>query len=153
MGGNVYYKHIDGDPSLGLATTSGYAWNGNITANVKPIKALSFQIRGDYQGPQVVPQGKMYAIYGVDGGVRYDISKTLNVSVNARDIFNTRKFDSDIQYNTAAFNSLQYTDRRFATGIVLATISYRFGSNMQKPSRKQKNPDQNQDQDNGGGGA
>lgn len=151
---NVYYKHIDGDPSLGLTTTSGWAWNGNLTANIKPLKALSFQIRGDYQGPQVVPQGKMYAMYGVDGGVRYDISKKLNVSVNARDIFNTRKYNSDIIYNTAAFNSDQYTQRRWSTGIVLATISYRFGSNMQRPARKQKNQDQNQnqDQDNGGGG-
>lgn len=148
---NVYYKHIDGDPAYGLTTTSGWAWNGNITANIKPIKALSFQIRGDYQGPQVMPQGKMYAVYGVDGGVRYDISKKLNVSVNARDIFNTRRFASDIEYNTAAFNSLQYSDRRWATGIVLATISYRFGSNTQRPAHKQKNPDQNQDQDNSGG--
>lgn len=151
---NVYYAHIDGDPALGLTTTSGYAWNGNLTANIKPVKSLSFQIRGDYQAPQVVPQGKMYAIYGVDGGVRYDISKKLNVSVNARDIFNTRKYNSDIQYNTPAFNSYQYTDRRWSTGLVLATLSYRFGSNMQRPAaRKQKNPDQNQnqDQDNGGG--
>ena len=151
---NVYYKHIDGDPSLGLTTTSGWAWNGNLTANIKPVKALSFQIRGDYQGPQVVPQGKMYAMYGVDGGVRYDISKKLNVSINARDIFNTRKYDSEILYNTAAFNSDQYTQRRWSTGIVLATISYRFGSNVQRPAHKQKNTDQNQnqDQDNGGGG-
>lgn len=150
---NVYYRHIDGDPSQGLATTSGWAWNGNLTANIKPIKALSFQIRGDYQGPQVMPQGKMYAVYGVDGGVRYDISKKLNVSVNARDIFNTRRFDSDILYNTAAFTSDQYTQRRWSTGIVMATISYRFGSNLQRPAHKQKNPDQNQnqDQDNGGG--
>lgn len=147
---NIYYKHIDGDPALDLTTTSGYAWNGNLTANVKPLKKLSFQIRGDYQAPQVIPQGKMYAMYGVDGGVRYDISKVLNVSVNARDIFNTRKYDSDIYYNTDVYNSDQYSQRRWSTGVVLATISYRFGSNIQHTPRK-KNSDQNQDQDNNGG--
>ncbi|MGN6177672.1 MAG: hypothetical protein ACTHNW_00720, partial [Mucilaginibacter sp.] len=59
----------------------------------------------------------------------------------------------DILYNTAAFTSDQYTQRRWSTGIVMATISYRFGSNLQRPAHKQKNPDQNQnqDQDNGGG--
>lgn len=150
---NVYYRHIDGDPSFGLATTSGWAWNGNITANIKPVKALSFQLRGDYQAPQVVPQGKMYAMYGVDGGARYDISKKLSLSVNARDIFNTRKYNSELLYDGPAFNSDQYTQRRWSTGVVMATISYRFGSNMQKAARKQKNQDQNQnqDQDNGGG--
>jgi len=114
------------------------------------MKALSFQLRGDYQAPQVIPQGKMYAIYGLDGGVRYDISKKLNVSLNGRDILNTRKFDSEVQYNNPAFNSYQYTQRRFGTSTILATIAYRFGSNM-KPSRKEKTQDQ-QDQDNGGGG-
>jgi outer membrane receptor protein involved in Fe transport len=148
---NVYYSHIAGDASLGLTTTSGYAWNGNLTANIKPLKALSFQLRGDYQAPQVIPQGKMYAVYGLDGGVRYDISKKLNVSVNARDLLNTRHYDSDIQYSNPAFNSDQYSQRRWATGIVLATISYRFGSNI-KPAHKDKNQDQQQDQQDNGGG-
>jgi outer membrane receptor protein involved in Fe transport len=150
---NIYYRHIDGDPSLDLTTTSGWAWNGNLTANIKPVKALSFQLRGDYQGPQVIPQGKMYAIYGVDGGARYEVSKKLSLSVNARDIFNTRKYDSELLYDGPGFNSDQYTQRRWSTGVVMATISYHFGSNIQKAARKQKNPDQNQnqDQDNGGG--
>jgi len=148
---NIYYKYIDGDPSLNLTPTSGYAWNGNLTANIKPLKKLSFQLRGDYQGPQVVPQGKMYAVYGADGGVRYDISKKVNVSVNARDIFNSRKYGSEIEYSNAAFNSDQYSERRFATGIVLATLSYRFGSATEKVKKEKKDQDQQPDQDNSGG--
>ena len=48
---NIYYRYIQGDQALQLATTSGYSWNGNITANVKPAKKLGIQIRADYQGP------------------------------------------------------------------------------------------------------
>ncbi|MDB5136064.1 MAG: hypothetical protein JWP37_2667 [Mucilaginibacter sp.] len=146
---NVYYKNIDGDPALGLTATSGYAWNANLTANIKPVKKLSFQIRGDYQGPQVVPQGKAYAVYGIDGGVRYDISKKLNVSLNGRDLLNTRKFANDVKYNNPALNyySDQYSQRRFATGVYIATLSYRFGSTPGKQNKKEKNKEQQQDQD------
>ena len=112
---NIYYRHIDGDAALNLATTSGYAWNGNITANIKPTKKLGFQIRADYQGPQVIPQGTMKAIYGVDGGVRYDLTKKLNLSANVRDIFNTRKYTSDISYDEGTYTSRQISDRRLAT--------------------------------------
>ena len=132
-------------------TTSGYSWNGNITANVKPLKKLGIQIRADYQGPQVVPQGTMKALYGVDGGVRYDLTKTLNISMNSRDIFNTRKFITDINYNTPSFTSAQVSDRRFSTRTVIATIAYRFGSNgiSQKRSKPkdQQQPQQQTDPD------
>ncbi|HEY4322857.1 MAG TPA: TonB-dependent receptor [Mucilaginibacter sp.] len=157
---NIYYRYIAGDPSLGLATTSGYSWNGNITANYKPIKKLGIQLRGDYEGPQVIPQGTMKAIYGVDAGIRYDITSKLNLSVNSRDIFNTRHFVQDINYNTPNFTSNQVSDRRFSTRVVLATLSYRFGNNDVPKKRKAKEPQQQQqDQDvpdenapSGGGG-
>lgn len=146
---NVYYRSIEGDPALRLLSTSGYAWNGNLTANIKPIKNLGIQIRGDYQGPQVIPQGTMKAMYGVDGDVRYDLTKTLNLSINSRDIFNTRHFVSDIIYNTPSFTSTQVSDRRFSTRVVLATIAYRFGNNgiSQKRNKTKEQQPQQQDQD------
>ncbi len=144
---NVYYRHIDGDAALGLTTTSGYAWNGNITANVKPLKKLGFQLRADYQGPQVIPQGRMHAMYGMDGGVRYDITKKLNISANVRDIFNTRKFVSDINYNTPYFTSAQISDRRFNTRTGIVTLSYRFGNNGIPQKRKQDKTKEQQPQD------
>ncbi len=147
---NIYYKYIAGDPALNLQTTSGYAWNGNITANVKPLKKLGIQIRADYQGPQVIPQGTMKAIYGVDGGVRYDLTPKLNLSANVRDIFNTRKYVSDINYSSPYFTSTQVSDRRFNTRTGVVTLSYRFGNNgiPQKRKKDKNNDQQQQDQDN-----
>jgi hypothetical protein len=45
----------------------------------------------------------MKAMYGVDGGLKYDITKALSFSGNVRDIFNTRRFRSDIDINTPYF--------------------------------------------------
>ncbi|HEY4196177.1 MAG TPA: TonB-dependent receptor, partial [Mucilaginibacter sp.] len=149
---NIYYKNIDGDPALGLTPTSGYSWNANLTANFKPFKKLGFQVRGDYQGAQVIPQGRADAVYGIDGGVRYDISKKLTFSLNGRDLLNTRKFANNVTYDNPALNyySNQYSQRRFATGIYIATLSYRFGSTPgkgKKDKNKEKDQQQQQDQD------
>jgi len=161
---NVYYKNISGDPALGLTSTSGFAWNANLTANFKATKALSFQLRGDYQGPQVIPQGRADAVYGIDGGLRYDISKRFSFSLNGRDLLNTRKFTSSIMYNDRGlnFSTNQYSQRRWSTGVYIATLTYHFGRPA-KPGKKEKKQDQQQDQDtnpddvnpagNGGGGA
>ena len=143
---NIYYRHIDGDPALDLATTSGYSWNGNITANFKPVKKLGIQLRADYQSPQVIPQGKMQSIHGVDGGVRYDLTKQLTLSGNVRDIFNTRRYVSDINYSTPTFTTAQLSERRFATRTGIITLSYRFGNNGLPSKKKQRNT-QPQDQD------
>ncbi|MGN6639989.1 MAG: TonB-dependent receptor domain-containing protein, partial [Mucilaginibacter sp.] len=145
---NIYYQNIAGDPSLNIKRTTGFAWNANLTANIKATKKLGFQLRGDYQGPQVIPQGKAYAVYGIDGGVRYDFTKKLSLSVNGRDLLNTRKFASAINYSNPDLGSYsnQYSQRRFATGVYVATLSYRFGSTG-KPNKKQKKEDQQQQQD------
>ncbi|NCD69186.1 outer membrane beta-barrel family protein [Mucilaginibacter agri] len=161
---NIYYRNIQGDPELNVQSTSGYAWNGNLTANIKPFSKFGIQLRGDYQGPQVIAQGKMKAMYGMDGGLKYDITKTLNFSANARDIFNTRKFKSEVVSDGGALT--QYSERRFATRIVLFTLAYRFGASTpagkQRQQRKQdqQQPDQDNNPDdvpqgggNNGGGA
>ncbi len=143
---NVFYRNIKGDPALFVQSTSGYAFNGNLTANIKPIKKLGIQLRGDYQGKQVIAQGFSKALYGLDGGIRYDITKTLNASVNARDIFNTRKFGSIIDNTGTAIPYTSESYRRFATRTVMFTLAYRFGGSGSEQKRQKR------DQDNGGGG-
>ncbi|HVW97682.1 MAG TPA: TonB-dependent receptor [Mucilaginibacter sp.] len=146
---NVYYRHISGNTSLGLPTTSGYAWNGNLTADLKPIKNLGIQLRGEYQAPQVITQGRMRAMYHIDGGVKYDITKMLSVSGNVRDIFNSRKFRSDINYNSPYFTSNQVSERRWATRSAIITLSYRFGNtSLFKKDKDNKDNRMQQDQDN-----
>jgi len=146
---NLYYRYIAGSPDLGLTTTSGYSWNGNLTANIKPTKKLGFQVRVDYQGPQVIPQGRMQSIHGVDGGAKYDISKKVTASMNVRDIFNTRRYVSDINYNTPFFTSSQVSNRRFATRIALFTLAYHFGNNgIPQKKKNDKNKDQPDQPDN-----
>ncbi len=144
---NVYYRSIEGDALYNIQSTSGYAFNGNLTANIKPVKKLGFQLRGDYQGKQVIAQGFSKALFGFDGGVRYDVTKTFNISGNVRDIFNTRRFGSIIDNTTASIPYTSESYRRFSFRTISFTASYRFGNSGNEQRRQKKN-----DQDNGGGG-
>lgn len=140
---NVYYRQIDGDADLGLQETSGYAWNANITGNIKPIKKVGIQLRYDYQGPQVIAQGKMKAMYGLDAGIKYDITDKLNISGNVRDMFNTRRFRSEIYNLAGQYPYYQDASRRFSMRVVTFSIGYRFGSTGRKAADNKK---QNRDQ-------
>lgn len=142
---NVYYRQIDGDADLGLRETSGYAWNANITGNIKPIKKVGIQLRYDYQGPQVIAQGKMKAMYGLDAGVKYDITDKLNLSANVRDVFNTRRFRSEINNLVGPYPYYQESSRRFSMRVISFSIGYRFGSTGRKSeNNKKQNREQNQ---------
>ncbi|QJD96380.1 TonB-dependent receptor [Mucilaginibacter robiniae] len=144
---NVYYRHIQGDTALHVATTSGFSFNGNITGNYKVTSKLGVQLRADYQGHQVMAQGYMKALYGLDGAIRYDVTKTLSFSLNSRDIFNTRKFKSYVLSNDGVLPYYeQNSSRRWATRMVMFSLSYRFGASTQANKRK-GNRDQQQDQD------
>jgi len=152
---NVYYAYIDGYAPLSILSSSGYSYNGNLTASVKASKKLAFQLRGDYQGAQPVEQGTNLARYGMDGGIKYDATKALTLSVNSRDIFNTRKYETTYLIDGKGYTENETSQRRFATRTVMFTLAYHIGSNSaSKKKDKEKaptdNPD-NPDDPNGGG--
>ena len=151
---NAYYRYIAADPTYNVLSSSGYSYNGNLTANVKLSKKFGVQLRGDYQGAQVSAQGKMLALYGMDGGVKYDMTKSLSLSLNSRDIFNTRKFKSESHFSNQTFIEDQTSQRRFATRVVLFTLAYHIGSNNQGKKGKEKVPTETDtpDDPNGNGG-
>ncbi|QKJ31965.1 TonB-dependent receptor [Mucilaginibacter mali] len=138
---NAYYSYLQAAPQFGLNSTSGFAWNGNLTANIKPAKKLGVQLRGDYNAPQVISQGKQRAMYGLDGGLKYDITKALNLSANVRDIFNSRKFGSNIDYMAGTASIHSESVRRFQTRTMQVTLSYRFGSAPDDGNKKKGKKD------------
>ena len=158
---NAYYRFLQGIPALNLPTSSGYAWNANLTANIKPTKQLGIQLKGDYQAPQVITQGHQRAQAGLDAGLKYDLTKALNISANVRDVFDSRKFGSIIDNTLGAFPYHSESVRRFQSRVVLFTVAYRFGSSPDDAKKKKKdnkdktkdNPDDmgNPDDPTGGG--
>jgi outer membrane receptor protein involved in Fe transport len=139
---NLYQSKIDGVPAFGIVDNSGFSWNANLTANLSLVKNLSFQFRGDYRAAEVMAQGKRNAMYGIDGGAKYDFpDKKASLSLNIRDIFNTRKWSM----TTEGSNSYIDFERRMQGTMGNLTFSYRFGKTLFNSVKKTKKNDEQQD--------
>jgi len=135
---NLYQSKIDGVPAFGIVDNSGFTWNANLTNNFVLPYNITLQIKGDYRARQVMAQGTRNAMYGVDAGAKYDFkNKKSSLSLNVRDIFNTRNWSM----TTATTNSI-VDFRRYMQGTMASlTYSYRFGKTSFSP-KKGKKPDQ-----------
>ncbi|MGV8878571.1 MAG: TonB-dependent receptor domain-containing protein [Sphingobacteriaceae bacterium] len=139
---NFYKSQIKGNPALGLSDNNGFAWNGNVVTNFQLPLILSGQLRFDYRAPRIIAQGKTNDNYGVDAGIKKDfLSKKASLSLNARDIFNTRKFG----WITSDPSFYMVSERRFQSRSINLTLSYRFGSLSQERQKSKKQQDAPQD--------
>ena len=146
---NLYHSKIDAIPASSInineiPANSGFSWNANLTNNFVLPYGITLQLKGDYNSREIQAQGKRKAMYGLDGGAKYDFkNKKASLSFNVRDIFNTRKWGMFIEdnYSTTTFQRYQ----KGPTGNL--TFSYRFGKTtfMKKP-KKQDQPDMRPDE-------
>ncbi|MDR2383785.1 MAG: TonB-dependent receptor [Prevotellaceae bacterium] len=140
---NLYYRHLDGFsyipegvtvPVTGIAQED-FSWDAKMIASFILPKLFSFQLTGDYRARQLIAQGYRKANYSLDAGIRRVFGK-ISVSVNARDIFNSRKWHTVTSGTGFSQDSKNWRGGRF----VGLNITYNFG-NM-KPERRERRSDQ-----------
>lgn len=143
---NLYQQKFEGDERFNIASRSGFSWNGNITGNLTVAKNVSIQVRADYRAPEVMAQGKRNAMYGIDGGAKYDFpNKKASLSFNIRDVFNTRRWSMTTDDN---FTYIDFA-RRMQGTMGNLTFSYRFGKttfNLNKTKKKDDQQDNRPDE-------
>lgn len=123
---NLYQRKIEGVPAYGIVDNSGFSWNANLTNNFILPYNITLQVKGDYRSKEVMAQGKRNAMYAVDAGAKYDFkNKKSSLSLNVRDVFNTRNWSMI----TGANNSITDFRRNMQGTIASLTYSYRFGKN------------------------
>ncbi|OIN55903.1 outer membrane beta-barrel family protein [Arsenicibacter rosenii] len=86
-------------------------FSGSIKLNgqFKLPNKLEAQFTVLYQAPDLVPQGKVYARFSVDAGVKKTIQQGKGeVFVNATDLFNTLKIRREVQGNGFHYTSTDY---------------------------------------------
>ncbi|MGN7987666.1 TonB-dependent receptor domain-containing protein [Pedobacter sp. 22226] len=136
---NLYQAKFAGDERFDIASSSGFSWNANVTGNLTVVKNLSLQVRGDYRAPEVMAQGKRNAMYGIDGGAKYDFpNKKASLSFNVRDVFNTRRWSMTTEDNYTIVDF----QRQMQGTMGSLTFSYRFGKTTFTGASKKKKDDQ-----------
>ena len=113
-------------------SNQGFNWEAKLIATYKIVTKeksffndMSFQLTGEYESQEVIPQGRREPQYQVDIAIRKDILKdkkgSLVFAVN--DLFNTHRYGTI--YDTETFYQESY--RRRSIRNIRLTFSYKFG--------------------------
>lgn len=139
---NLYYSKLDGfsylpqgaeTPVIG-DTDESFAWNVRMIANLSLPWGISLQGTGNYNSKQLMAQGHREPNYSVDLGLRKSfLSDKLTLSINARDLLDSRKFRTV----TAGDGFWQDSENWRGGRRVGFTLTYNFG-NMNKKKDKSK---------------
>lgn len=128
---NLQYTKVNAKLDKVDLSNEGFNWeaklitNYRVTSKSKIFDKLSLQAIGEYESPEILPQGKRKAQYSVDAALRKDFLKgnkgTLTFSVN--DVFNTNRWGTI--YDTENFYQDSYRRRNVRNFRV--TFTYKFG--------------------------
>lgn len=113
-------------------SNEGISWEAQLTTDYKIqtksksfFNNLGFQLTGEYESAEVIPQGKRKPEYGVDFAMRKDFLKNnkATVTLGINDVFNTQRWGTI--YDTETFYQDSY--RRWNVRNFRITLSYKFG--------------------------
>jgi outer membrane receptor protein involved in Fe transport len=130
---NFQYRKVNAVINDLDLSNEGYNWEAKLIANYKIdtenpslFDNLSLQLTGEYESPEVIPQGKRKEQYNVDFALRKEFLKNKKAAVtfSVNDVFNTRRFGTI--YDTDRFYQDSY--RRWNVRNFRVTFSYKFGS-------------------------
>jgi outer membrane receptor protein involved in Fe transport len=142
---NLFYRQLDGFsylpegitvPVTGVAQEN-FSWDAKMIANFVLPKWFSLQLTGDYRAKQLIAQGYRKANYSLDAGIRRVFGK-ISASINARDVFNSRKRHTVTSGTGFSQNSKNWRGGR----LVGLTVTYNFGNmKPERPERRQDRED------------
>lgn len=146
---NLFYYKLDGfnfmiaDQMVSGESDEDFSWNARMIANIILPYSFSLQLTGNYNARQVVAQGYRKANYALDAGLRKSFwNKKLSLSVNARDILNSRRWKTITQTGDTRMESENWRSGR----MVGLTLTYSFG-NLAPTKRKPANRPMEEERD------
>ena len=140
---NVYYNRFKGSPEFNIAERDGINWDANISTNIKLVKNLTAQVRGNYNAPRVQAQGKSIAMFVVDAALRLSMFENKgSLLLNVRDVFNQRRWGGYTE--TSQFIRNFENRRSLRTGMI--SFSYRFGNSERREEKEREEPREDNEQ-------
>ena len=151
---NAYYYKLNGfSYDIDGQTVTGkedhnFAWNARMTASLILPYDISIQTTGRYEARTVITQGYRKPSYSVDFGARKNFfNKALTVSVNCRDLLDSRKWETF----TSGENFTRHQIFRHGGRKVNLTVTYNFGNMKAKRHQMKKGSDSDVQMNYGGG--
>lgn len=131
---NFFYNQIDASDLGFIGKKTIFSMSTNLNATFTITKTTVAQISSNFRSARLTPQGKSYASFVFNAGVRQDLLKKMaSITLTASDIFKTLRHKNE--FNTTGLQQVSF-GRRDARIIYLG-FSYRFGKTPKK-SKEEK---------------
>ena len=127
------FKYIINNQVITGEADENFSWNARMTASVMLPWSVTMQLTGRYNAKRIVAQGHREPSYSLDLGLRKMFNKNWSISVNARDLLDSRGWHSVTKNDFFTRDSDSSRGGR-TFGI---TLTYSFG-NMKAQMQKRK---------------
>jgi hypothetical protein len=125
LSGSVRYTNIALSSANGGTRNEGFNWD------TKLLLAYRFggkgnwnaQLNGEYESPDIQPQGRTLAQYGMDVSVGHDITRKLSAVISVNDVFFTRQWGNVLETPRLYQENFRRREMRF----VRFTLTWKFG--------------------------
>lgn len=147
---NLQYRTVKANVDNLDLSNEGFNWEAKLISNYKIVTTspsffnnIGFQLTGEYESAEVIPQGRRKPQYSADFAVRKDFLKNNKATVTfaINDVFNTRRWGTI--YDTDQFYQDSY--RRWNVRSFRISFSYKFGDANFSLSRRERSNDNDDD--------
>ena len=147
--GNFGYYKLNGNLSTSEQSVSrdGFSWSLRANNSFQVVEMTALQFNARYMGPRITPQGEFKGSFGGDIGFKQDfLKKTLSLTLQVRDVFNTMKFVSISE--TDSFYQKHTRNPKGCVGTL--TLTWKFGNmSIRDNKKRQHTTDQQREQEDG----
>ncbi len=150
---NLFYYKLDGfSYTIAGQQVSGkadenFSWNARTTASVMLPWDITMQITGRYNAKRIVAQGYNKANYSLDLGLRKSFNNNWSISMNVRDLLDSRSWKTVTDSET--FH--KYSENRNGGRRFNLTVTYSFGNMKAKKTNRKHDGNESEYDDYGEG--
>jgi len=138
LSANLFQTELDASNIEGELISDSFGYFGKVTTIWSVLPKLSIQFSGTYRGPKVIPQGEISSVFFGDLGVKLEmLKKRGTLSINIRDLFDSRKFE----FETEGTNYTQSSMRRMGDRTLYVNFAYTFGNLKDKQQKRRSTMD------------
>ena len=131
------FKYIINGQTITGEADENFSWNARMTANIMLPWGITMQATGRYDAKRIVAQGYREPSYSLELGLRKMFNQHWSISINARDILDSRGRKT-ITSNNSFY---RYSENSHGGRTFGFTLTYSFGNMKAKmPKRKQEVP-------------
>ena len=132
LSGNIYEHRVEGNIDNSSFTQKSRTWSLRNMNSIILSKTTRLQITSIYNGPEIMAQGERNSFFIVNGGIRQEIiPRSLNLTVQVRDIFGTGKFEN----TSEGANFYIHQEHKRKSPIIMFGLTYNFNNYRAEPKK------------------